>query len=259
MASEQGMLRRFAQAGPLTWLLATVCGWAVLLWLGALLGMGGRVDQAEALPAGALPQPKPASPDRIGALGQYAEAAARPLFTDDRRPRSFLATGSEGDQAAQVQTLDFILTGVLISPQVRLAILQPTAGGNSQRVRVGNSPEGAGGWRLIDVQPRRAVFEGGGGQSTLDLRTFGAPGMPPQAVSANANANADAAARAAADAQGAAESAAAGPPLPPPTPAEQARIEELRKRIEARRAQLRANQTQPATVAPNSAPGARTQ
>lgn len=254
MANEQSLLRRFAQAGPLTWLLAAACGWAVLLWLGALLGMGGRVDEAEALPPGTLPQPRPASPDRIGALGQYAEAVARPLFTDDRRPRSFLATGSEGDQAAQVQTLDFILTGVLISPQVRLAILQPTAGGNSQRVRVGNSPEGAGGWRLIDVQPRRAVFEGGGGQSTLDLRTFGAPGMPPQAVSANPDD-----ARAAADAQGAAEAAAAGPSLPPPTPAEQARIEELRKRIEARRAQLRANQTQPGTAAPSSAPGARTQ
>ena len=43
------------------------------------------------------------------------------------------------------------------------------------------------------------------------------------------------------------------------SPAEQARIEELRKRIEARRAQLRANQTQPGTAAPSSAPVTRTQ
>ena len=259
MRTESSLLQRFAQSRPLTWLLAGFCSWALLLWIGALFGMGGRVAPVEPLPASALPQPGPATPDRIGPLIRYAEAAARPLFTQDRRPRGFLASVPEGEgEAAQSASLDFILTGVLISPQVRLAILQPTAGGNSQRVRVGNSPEGAGGWRLIDVQPRRAVFEGGGGQSTLDLRTFGAPGMPPQAVSANADAAA--AARAAADAaQGAADAAAAGPPLPPPTPAEQARIEELRKRIEARRAQLRATQTQPGTAAPSSAPVTRTQ
>ena len=250
MASEQGMLRRFAQAGPLTWLLAAVCGWAVLLWLGALLGMGGRVDQAEALPAGALPQPKPASPDRIGALGQYAEAAARPLFTDDRRPRSFLATGSEGDQAAQMQSLDFILTGVLISPQVRLATLQPSGGGEPQRVREGSSPEGANGWRLLEVQPRRVVFEGSSGQVTLDLRTFGGSGQAPGAV---------------------AVPAAAVPPPPPvaqgadaaPPQSEAARIETIRRRIEARRAQLRAGSANATPnnngVAPSPAAPSRTQ
>ena len=242
MASEQGMLRRFAQAGPLTWLLAAVCGWAVLLWLGALLGMGGRVDQAEALPAGALPQPKPASPDRIGALGQYAEAAARPLFTDDRRPRSFLATGSEGDQAAQMQSLDFILTGVLISPRVQLAVLQPSGGGESQRVHVGKAPEGATGWRLVEVQPRRAIFEGAGGQSALDLRTFGDAGMPGATVVPPPPAHA------AVDVHALPAQAAEQPQ------SQEARIEAIRKRIEARRAQMRAGQPGGNATAPSSTP-----
>jgi general secretion pathway protein N len=232
------LLQRLDQAGPLTWLLAVAAGWAILLWIAALLGMGGQV--AEAKPAtdeAALPQARPVTPDRIGPLAQYAEAAARPLFTQDRRPRSFLATGPEGDAAAQSQSLDFILTGVLISPQVQLAVLQPSGGGEAQRVHVGKSPEGAAGWRLVEVQPRRAIFEGGGGQSALDLRTFGDAGAPPGV-------------------------AMRLPPPPPPPPAataspqpaparppaaeepqdQEARIEAIRKRIEARRAQLRAGQ-----------------
>ena len=48
----------------------------------------------------ALPQAAPATPDRVGPLTQYAEAAARPVFTQDRRPRSFMATGPEGDNVA---------------------------------------------------------------------------------------------------------------------------------------------------------------
>ena len=174
--AERGLLQRFEQAGPLTWLLAACAGWALVLWLAALLGLGNAVAPTEKIAAdAALPQAKPASPDRIGPLAQYAEAAARPVFTSDRRPRNFMATGPEGGAAAgaQSQSLDFILTGVLISPQVRMAFLQPTGGGESVRVREGASPEGAPGWRLVDVQPRRAVFAGNGTESSLDLRVFG--------------------------------------------------------------------------------------
>lgn len=238
--AERSLLQRFDQAGPLTWLLAAGAGWSGLLWIAALLGMGGQLD--EAIPAAAevaLPQNRPAAPDRIGPLAQYADAASRPLFTQDRRPRSFIATGPEGDNVATTQSLDFILTGVLISPQVQLAVLQPSGGGDAQRVRVGSSPEGGAGWRLVEVQPRRAIFEGAGGQSALDLRTFGeARGpaatavAPPPATPTAAN--------------------AVPPPPPSPSPSPQAadepqdqeaRIEAIRKRIEARRAQMRAGQT----------------
>ena len=243
-------MQRFAQARPLTWLLAGGCGWALLLWIGALLGMGGRVATVEPQPAAALPQPRPATPDRIGPLVQYAEAAARPLFTQDRRPRGFLASVPEGEgEAAQSASLDFILTGVLISPQVRLAIVQPNGGGEAQRVRVGSSPEGANGWRLLEVQPRRVVFEGSSGQVTLDLRTFGGSGPAPGAVART--------------------TAGAVPPPPAMTQgadaaapqSEAARIETIRRRIEARRAQLRANSSagnaHNGTPSPATAPSSR--
>ena len=238
MATEPRLLQRLARARPATWLLAAAAGWALLLWLGALSGMGGRVADAPAQPAGALPQAAAPAPDRIGPLGQYADAAARPLFTADRRPRSFLASaGGNGDGGDAGGSLDFILTGVLISPRVQLAILQPAGGGESQRVRLGDAPEGAEGWRLLDVQPRSAVFEGGGGRLVLDLRTFGSAGEPPGARDADAPAAAESVAR---DAAAAAREAAdaAGADVPPP-PMDDARVEQLRRRIEARRAQLR--------------------
>ncbi len=233
------MLYRFQQAGPLTWLLATSAGWALLLWLAGLLGMGNAVPPTPVITVdGSLPQPGPPSRDRIGPLGQYAEAASRPIFASDRRPHAFMATSPDGDDGAgaQVQSLDFILTGVLISPQVRLAILQPSGGGNSIRVREGAAPEGASGWRLVEVQPRRAIFEGIGGQSSLDLRVFGDAAAPPVPTAVRAT---DAPGKVGIEGstQDAAEVAGGAT-----TPGDQAaRIEEIRRRIEARRAQLRGN------------------
>lgn len=252
---ERSLLHRFEQSGPLTWLLGACAGWALLLWLAALLGLGRAVAPTPRIAANVqLPQARPASPDRIGPLAQYAEAAARPLFTSDRRPRSFLAIGPEGDAAAgmQSQSLDFILTGVLISPQVRMAFLQPTGGGASVRVREGASPEGVSGWRLVEVQPRRAVFEGGGGESTLDLRVFGdkalvGTGVMPGNIVPVANAAADAAAPAAQDPAGA-------DPIPI---SDAARIEAIRKRIEARRAQMQGNTPNSPAPTPPSAPTTR--
>lgn len=229
MSAERGIFQRLAQAGPLTWTLVAACGWALLLWLAALLGLGTRLGQASAAAAQPLPAAVAPGPDRIGPLGQYAEAAARPLFTDDRRPRAFVAVGpGDGGDGATTGAPDFQLTGVLISPQVRLAILTPAAGGESQRVREGDVPEGAAGWRLVEVQPRRVVLDGPGGQTTLEMRTFGVAGMPSTAMR-DADVRID---------------AAAPPPPPPaaesaPAPDEARRIEDIRRRIEARRAQLR--------------------
>ena len=233
MAVERSATRRLLQAGPLTWLLAAICGWALLLWLSALFGLGGRAGLVKSPKSMALPPPLPAASERIGPLSDYPQAAQHPLFTQDRRPRAFLAAGADAAVAgAGGGDLDFILTGTLITPSLRLAVLQPSAGGDAQRVREGEVPEGAAGWRLIEVQPRRAVFEGSGGQMTLDLRTFGAPGAPPSATPAEAGSN-----------------AAAQPPAGDDA-ATATSVEDIRRRIEERRAQLRAQGEIPADAGP---------
>src|SRR3546814_6415840 len=73
----------------------------------------------------------------------------------------------------------------MIAPDFRMAILQPREGGDSVRVRVGTAPEAAPGWRLVSLEPRRAVFDGPEGERKLELRVFdGEGGIPPTATSA---------------------------------------------------------------------------
>ena len=248
--------------GPRTWLLGAVAGWAVLVLLLALLGMGGHIARLADDPAlvRALPVLRPAPPVRIGPLSQYGEAAARPLFADTRRPQPFtLQPEGEAEEAPQ---FDFILTSVLQAPSLQMAIIQPSGGGEPIRMKLGESPEEAQGWRLVELHPRSAVFDGPQGQKTLDLRTYdGTGGEAPTAIAATPRSqstrpepqdegqpvevrDADASAPSAASPP----PAVAGRPAPPrntaPTNAApaspEAQMDAIRRRIEARRAQLRA-------------------
>jgi general secretion pathway protein N len=137
-----------------------------------------------------------------------------------------------------------------------MAILQPSGGGESLRVREGAAPEAAPGWVLSSLDARSAVFNGPDGERKLELRVFdGEGGELPTPMSDDGRAP-SAAPR---PANG------ASPPRPPrpasttdanaPPPAQQddandnrasaEQIEAIRKRIQERRAKLR--QEQPAS------------
>ena len=245
---------RVDSAGPRTWLLATVAGWALLAWLLALAGMGGRAALLADDPGllQPLPQPRPSPPERLGPLAQYAEIGARPLFAEDRRPHPFSLQPADGEEA-KGDAFDYVLTSVLITPQLHMAIVQPSQGGDSVRIKLGEASEDIPAWRLVELNPRSAVFEGPEGRKALDLRTFdGVGGQPPTAVRDAGNvpgklpvppaaAVMDADAGASADADSNAD-AVAPPPEPASTPqptSTEKQMDAIRKRIEARRAQLR--------------------
>lgn len=268
---------RVDTARPWTWLLAGAAGWGLLAWALALAGMGERLpalpdDAALAKP---LPPLRNAQPSRVGPLGQYSEIGQRPLFATDRRPKPFFLQG-EGDANAAA-AFDYVLTSVMITPNLQLAILQPPDGSQSLRVKLGDAPEPQPAWRLVSLNARSAVFEGPEGQKTLELRVFdGAGGQRPTSVApATAGAGATPAAQAVQAAAAAADAnerpgpqgpavvdpspgtpPPAAPPAaprpaatanaqPPVTP--EAQMEAIRKRIQARREQLRreAAQAQP--------------
>jgi general secretion pathway protein N len=245
---------RVDSAGPRTWLLATVAGWALLAWLLALAGMGGRAALLADDPGllQPLPQPRPSPPERLGPLAQYAEIGARPLFAEDRRPHPFSLQPADGEEA-KGDAFDYVLTSVLIAPQLHMAIVQPNPGGDSVRIKLGEAADAIPAWRLVELNPRSAVFEGPEGRKALDLRTFdGVGGQPPTAVRDAGNAPGkrpvppaaavmDADAGASADADSNAD-AVAPPPEPASTPQPtntEKQMDAIRKRIEARRAQLR--------------------
>jgi general secretion pathway protein N len=239
-------------------MLGAVAGWALAAWLLALGGMGGRLTPLPDDPSllQALPKPGKAPADRLGPFGQYAEIATRPLFSQDRRPQPF-SLGGDDDAS---NDFDYILSGVLLVPQVKLAMLQPSAGDGSEslRVKLGDSVEDAPAWRLVALNPRSAIFEGPGGQKTLELRVFDGTGGEPPSPGGNADA-----AESATPAPGAAAASVPRPPAaaipggqgtpkvdatgsPPAADNTEQQMEALRKRIEQRRAQLRAQQARQA-------------
>lgn len=173
---------RIDSFGPRTWLLAALAGWALLAWGLALFGMGGQIRPLADDPSlvNALPKLPQQTPERLGPLAQYSEIAARPLLSQSRKPQPFFIQGQEGGE--QPQTFDFVLTSVLITPQLQMAILQPTQGGEGVRLKVGDAPESAQGWRVAEIHPRSVVIQGPEGPRTLDLRVFdGLSGQPPSA------------------------------------------------------------------------------
>lgn len=253
---------RVEGVAPRTWLLATVAGWALVLWALALLGLGERLQRLADDPSllWRLPQLAPASPERLGPLAQYSEISARPLFSEDRRPQPF-SLAPEGDENAQ-PAFDFVLTSVLLTPGLKMAIVQPTAGGASIRVKLGEAAEEQPAYRLTGLNPRSAVFEGPDGQHALDLRVYdGTGGEPPTALqqsTTGGNGPAQPSPRPSIKPSTrptlplpATPSATTAPDVPQAEMNTDAQIESIRKRIEERRAQLRQQAQTPAAPAKN--------
>ena len=246
---------RVETAGARTWLLAAVALWAACVWLLAAFGLGGRV---QALPQDAallqpLPQAEAAAGQPLGPLPQYAEIRDRPLFSPDRRHHPFFID-PDGDGDAGPEGFDVVLTSVLITPGLEMAIVQPTRGGDGIAFRVGESARQAPDWTLVSVAPRSATFTGPEGERVMELRVFdGVGGEPPTPAAApEATTGQDDGAgdppagdspprRVQAGVSGgiAVETGAAAEQA---TPAEQA--EAIRRRIEARRARVREQREQ---------------
>ncbi|QDW67114.1 hypothetical protein [Luteimonas granuli] len=170
-------------AGARTWLLAAVALWALATWLLGLAGLGGRIERLPPDPGLVQDLPAMVQPGdgRPGPLAQYTESRDRPLFAPDRRPQSFVLDPQAEDAPAG---FEYVLTSVLISPGLEVAIVRPAQGGEPVRLKVGEAAEGAPGWQLASVEPRRAVFEGPEGRRALELRVFdGVGGEPPTPIS----------------------------------------------------------------------------
>jgi general secretion pathway protein N len=225
---------------PVTGVLAACCLWAVALLVLAFTGLGGRIALLPDDPAGVPPVPavalKPVTP-RLGASGDYLEVGTRPLLMPDRRPVAVGPVAGEGGATE----LDVSLTSVLITPRLQMAILTDNQGGNSRRVRVGDQVAGTA-WRLVQVEPRKVMLEGPGGQRTLELRVYsglGGPAPPPAPT-----AMAPDAAGPVVDGDGNViqpqpDTAPAAAPTATETLTQEQQIEAIRRRIEARRQQMR--------------------
>ena len=235
---------------PLTLLLGAAALWALCLLVLALGGLGTRFPEPS-LDAPLKPLPKvalTATRSRLGAWEGYAEVGSRPLMNEGRKPVAVTAVASDGASAE----LDVTLTSVLITSRLKLAVLTDNKDASSRRVKLGDVVENTN-WRLVGLEPRQAVLEGPSGQRVLPLRVFdGASGEAPTAVASTEAPPAQPPAQPQPGpvapprspppppvAQNAAPPATAARPEQPQMTQEQ-QVEAIRARIEARRAQMRA-------------------
>lgn len=170
-----------------------------------------------------LPQPLP--------LQTFALVWQKPLFSPDRKPVAHAADGGSN-------LGDLELTGIILTPGLRMALLHDKNGDKQVRLHEGEAlPDGS--VKLVEVRPRSALFDSSAGRTELKLPA-GAPidNKPP--ATANAAPGTGTIMRI--------EPAAGAPPQPggtnsgapqqgpAPNPAVESAAQRLRQNIQKRRA-----------------------
>lgn len=180
-------------------------------------------------------------PFKLDSWGEYASVLEHPLFNEDRQPTPVEPTAASGaDAEPSVPPINVTLTSIIMTPVLKLAIVRDKASGKSQVVKLGTLLDGEqSGWKLVEVNPRMAVFEGQGiGRQNLELDVSD---KGPSGAAAPAAAKPPGPQSVAEAAFGVAtgQPAVAEPQASPAAGGAQDRAEEIRKRIEERRKQLR--------------------
>lgn len=247
----------------LTPVLATVAvvlaAFVVSLLLG--VGRGVRWDAPGAPQPLAAARPVPMPPPTL--LARFAEVWQRPLFMADRKPA---AVAEVGDDTGNIGDLE--LTGIIVTPGLRMALLRDKSKDSTVRVKEG-SALADGHWTLASLSPRSAVFESGGERRELTLKVAAPdalvkgpqqrPGMPPMPGQPPVPPRPQPAAGSGVHVERQASSGMTGPSLPRPASAttarqpqprqdddalQRARIEALKQAVQKRRLEQQQRQQQ---------------
>lgn len=239
--------------------LGVLCGVLLVVVIAQALGLGRgyRVlpDSPQPLDPELL-EPPLTSEHALPLEAHYAEIEQRPLFNGDRRPRP-VVTPDQAKQANQNQPppmpLNASLAGIIVTAEEKLALVRDNTTQTVMRLREGMPLKGdLGGWRVISIEPRRVVFDGGPAQGQAELKLE--PGKSGSTVATPLPVGAR-------DPFTAPFAGGSAPPPPPPgtpghpdtpiqptapptqmpaTPAAAARQDEIERIIEERRKQMRA-------------------
>ncbi len=232
----------------LTFVLAGVCGFLLLLvllfWFG--VGRGYSWWQLDPVDEAAGNKKFANSQFTLGPWESFAEVNARPLFNEDRRPTPPMPPDAPADQKP-ARALDVVLSGVIITSKVRLAMVKEKGKEKSMTVKEGGPMPGEwSSWSLAEVKPRSAVFKNAAGESaTVELIAVANSQKPTPPPPPRVTPPAPAAAPAV---PGQPPASAQPPQLPPaqgqPAAPEAAAAADLQQRIDARRQQIREQQQQ---------------
>jgi general secretion pathway protein N len=216
----------------LTLVLACTCGLLLLLALSLQVGLGRGYHWLSA-DDDTVAGPRAANIDRVPFKlppeTSFAQTDARPLFNEDRKPTPDTPVEA-GPPPAPAVPLNVSLTGVILTPQLHLAMIHDNAKNDSAAIKEGMPlPGDLGGWTLTRVKERSAIFkEAAGDEVEVELSTAVASPKPGAQARAGAPATAT----------------MPQPPGSRPNPAmakppDGNQAEQLQRRIEERRKQMR--------------------
>jgi general secretion pathway protein N len=220
-----------------TLVLTCVCGFFALLAVLQIFGFGtgyGWLGDSE---------DNPASVNTVAAIDRepfklpnentFSDVQRRPPFNEDRKPTQF-ADPAPDKPALPPVALNITLNGVILTPDVHLVMLTDKTKNTAVMIKEGMPlPGDQGGWTLMTIKPRSAIFNDG--NSDVEVELSSAPSPPPSKTPPPQPAPPPTAA------------AAANAYVPPGTPPiarapgapGEAKVDDLQHRIEERRKQMR--------------------
>lgn len=157
-----------------------------VLWLSLLAGFGRGVHwNAPRADTSAPASGRPATLPPPLPLAEFAPVWQQSLFSPDRKPEAHAASGGSS-------LGDLELTGIILTPQLHMALLHDKNGNKELRLREGQSlPDDS--LSLVEVKPRSVILDSAQGRTELKLPA-GAPfdaakaapmGAPPDAAGAD--------------------------------------------------------------------------
>lgn len=92
--------------------------------------------------------------------------AERPLFSPTRKPPALSDTEDAVAPKNEPQLPAFLLTGVIYSKGIQIALIQPATATDSQRVKIGDTVDG---WTLARLSAHGALFRQAGLEQEVHL------------------------------------------------------------------------------------------
>lgn len=220
--------------------LAGTCGVmalaGVLAWMGAGRGYGWlpETDAPPVTGVGHIDTDAVVMPPD----SEFAEVRQRPIFNEDRKPTPIIDKPSI--ETPPVVPLNITLTGVVLTPEIKLAMVRDNAKNEAVSLRVGMPlPGEQQGWVVTEIHARKVVFKNPQDE-TSEVELEVAPGLTvPPSPRPTAPAAANAAAPVPPPPGGAPTTVPGQPPGTQPGQPPADRAAELQHRIEERRREMR--------------------
>jgi len=234
-------------AGLATLMLTGVCGFfallAVLQLFGFGTGYGWLVDSEDKVATANAVAAIDREPFKLPNENTFSDVQKRPPFNEDRKPTQFADPAPDKPTLPPV-ALNITLNGVILTPDVHLVMLTDKAKNTPVMIKEGMPlPGDQGGWTLVTIKPRSAIFNDGNSEVEVELSS--APSPPPSKTPPPAKAAAGADPKTAVPPVVAEPNAYVPPGTPPPPIARapggpgEAKVDDLQHRIEERRKQMR--------------------